>query len=81
MNPSNPAERSPEQIGASSTRIELFVGDPDRVLERAVTAGATLESEIEEHPVPWGTHRQGGFRNPFGDKWSVGDGSPLGRTR
>jgi PhnB protein len=80
VNPSNPAERSPEQIGATSTRIELFTDDPDGVLERAIAAGASLASEIEEHQSPWGTHRQGGFRDPFGHKWSVGDKSPLNRS-
>jgi PhnB protein len=77
VNPSKPAERSPEQIGATSTRIELFVDDPDGVLERAIAAGASLGSEIEEHRSSWGTHRQGGFRDPFGHTWSVGDKSPL----
>jgi len=77
VNPGNPAERSPEQIGATSTRIELFVDDPDGVLERALAAGASCISEIAEHPVPWGTHRQGSFRDPFGHNWSVGDTSPL----
>jgi PhnB protein len=77
VNPSSPEERSPEQIGATSTRIELFVDDPDGVLERAIAGGASLGSEIEDHQTPWGTHRQGGFRDPFGHTWSVGDGSPL----
>jgi PhnB protein len=27
--------------------------------------------------VSMGTHRQGGFRDPFGHNWSVGDKSPL----
>lgn len=74
----NPAERSPDEIGATSTRIELFVDDPQRVLARALAAGASLGSEIAEHETPWGTHRQGGFRDPFGHTWSVGDTSPLG---
>jgi PhnB protein len=76
---SNAAERSPGQIGVTSTWIELFVDDPDGVLERAVAAGASLGSEIVDHQAPWGTHRQGGFRDPFGHTWSVGDTSPLGR--
>jgi PhnB protein len=80
-NPVKPAERSPGEIGATSTRIELFVEDPDAVLERAVAAGASLGSAIEDHQVPWGTHRQGGFRDPFGHTWSVGDASPLHRAR
>jgi hypothetical protein len=74
---SNPAERSPDQAGVTSTRIELFVDDPDAVLERAIAAGASLGSEIEEHERPWGTQRQGGFRDPFGHNWSEGDKSPL----
>ena len=81
VNVSNPAERSPDQIGATSTRIELFVDDPDGVLERAIAAGASLGSKIEERQMPWGTHRQGGFRDPFGHNWSVGDSSPLTRSR
>jgi uncharacterized glyoxalase superfamily protein PhnB len=80
VNPGNPAERSPDEIGATTTRIELFVDDPDGVLRRAIAAGASLRSEIQEHHHPWGTHRQGGFRDPFGHKWSVGDKSPLGRS-
>ncbi|HEX4520456.1 MAG TPA: VOC family protein [Gaiellaceae bacterium] len=80
VNPGNPAERSPDTIGGTSTRIELFVDDPDGVLDRAIAAGASLGSAIAEHQTPWGTHRQGGFRDPFGHNWSVGDTSPLGRT-
>ena len=79
VNPANPSERSPERIGGTSTRIELFVEDPDEVLARALEAGASLGSAIEEHRMPWGTHRQGGFRDPFGHNWAVGDRSPLGR--
>jgi uncharacterized glyoxalase superfamily protein PhnB len=78
-NPDNPAESSPDRIGATSTRIELFVDDPDGVRERAIAAGASPGSEVVDHEHPWGTHRQGGFRDPFGHNWSVGDHSPLGR--
>jgi PhnB protein len=81
VNPGNPAERSPGQIGGTSTRIELFVEDPDGVLGRALAAGASLGSEVEEHQTPWGKHRQGGFRDPFGHTWSVGDPSPLHGSR
>jgi uncharacterized glyoxalase superfamily protein PhnB len=77
VNPSNRAERSPDQIGVTSTRIELFVDDPDAVLERALAAGATPGSPIVEHQHSFGPHRQGGFHDPFGHNWSVGDKSPL----
>jgi PhnB protein len=79
VNPANPAETSPDSVGVTSTRIEVFVEDPDAVVERAVAAGATAAAPVEDHDVPWGTHRQGGFKDPFGHKWSVGDRSPLDR--
>jgi PhnB protein len=79
INPGNPSETSPHRAGVTSTRIELFVEDPDAVLERAIAAGATPGSPVVDHKRPWGagTHRQGGFRDPFGHNWSVGDRSPL----
>ncbi|MET8355266.1 VOC family protein [Micromonospora sp. NPDC005206] len=78
VNPENPAETSPGQAGVTSTRIEVFANDPDNYIERAVAAGAIAGARIEDHRVPWGTHRQGGFTDPFGHNWSVGDKSPLG---
>lgn len=80
VNPNNPAEDSPDRIGVTSTRIELFVDDPDGVRERAIAAGASPGSEVQDHQHLWGTHRQGGFRDPFGHTWSVGDRSPLNRS-
>jgi uncharacterized glyoxalase superfamily protein PhnB len=79
VNPSNPTETSPDNAGVTSVRIEVFVDDPDSFLARAVAAGASLGAEIEDHRTPWGPHRQGGFRDPFGHNWSVGDTSPLRR--
>jgi uncharacterized glyoxalase superfamily protein PhnB len=77
VNPEKPTEVSPGRAGVTSTRIEVFVDDPDTVIERAVAAGAVAGAPIEDHRVPWGTHRQGGFTDPFGHRWSVGDRSPL----
>ena len=77
VNPRNPTETSPGQIGMTSTRIEVFVDNPDAVIERAVRAGAPSSHPPTEHDVPWGRHRQGGFVDPFGHVWSVGDRSPL----
>ena len=77
VNPHNPAETSPEEAGVTSVSIELFVDDPDAFVERAVAAGATPGAAVVDHEMPWGTHRQGGFHDPFGHKWSVGDASPL----
>jgi PhnB protein len=80
VNPHNPAEDSPSGLGITSTRIEVFVDDPDSFIERAVACGAVAGSGVEEREMPWGTHRQGGFHDPFGHKWSVGDRSPLRRA-
>jgi PhnB protein len=77
VNPADPAEQDPQRIGVTSSRVELFVDDPDDVLRRALDAGALLRSPIEDHHRPWGVHRQGGFRDPFGHVWSVGDRTPL----
>jgi len=77
VNPHNPAESSPDRVGITSARIEVFVDDPDSFIARATAAGATAGSAIEDHEMPWGKHRQGGFHDPFGHSWSVGDRSPL----
>ena len=77
INPDNPSETGAHEIGRTSTRVELFVDEPDEFLARAISAGATLGTPIEEHVLPWGTHRQGGFKDPFGHTWSVGDKTPL----
>ena len=79
VNPDNPTETSPGGAGVTSVRIEMFTDDPDGVIDRAVAAGASAGSRVQDHRVPWGTHRQGGFTDPFGHRWSVGDRSPLHR--
>lgn len=73
--PANPAESSP--AGVTSVRVEVFTDDPDAFIARAVAAGAVAGSPVVDHQLPWGTHRQGGFTDPFGHRWSVGDRSPL----
>ncbi|MGA9774669.1 MAG: VOC family protein [Candidatus Dormiibacterota bacterium] len=79
VNPGNPTELSPDRARVTSTRIELFVDEPERLVAQAVAQGASPGSEVEDHQTPWGIHRQGGFRDPFGHQWSVGDRSPLRR--
>jgi PhnB protein len=69
---------SPAATGTTTVRVEVFVDDPDAFVQRAVAAGADgTAREVQDHPVPWGVHRQGGFRDPFGHVWHVGDRSPL----
>lgn len=67
---------APQAIGTTTIRIELFVDNPDAVVARAVGAGAA-GGEVKDYEAPWGTHRQGGFTDPYGHVWLVGDKSPL----
>ena len=69
---------SPAELGTTTVRVEVFVADPDAFIERAVDAGANGNLDgIQDHQTPWGKHRQGGFHDPFGHVWLVGDQSPL----
>jgi PhnB protein len=68
---------SPAGLGRTTARIEVFTDDPDGFVARAVAAGAEGSDEVVDHEVPWGVHRQGGFRDPFGHVWLVGDETPL----
>jgi PhnB protein len=69
---------SPTELSVTTAKIELFVDNPDDVIARAVRAGATGSvDDIRDYVMPWGTHRQGGFKDPFGHIWLVGDKSPL----
>jgi len=78
--PENNGWETPEKLGAPSVRIEVFTDDPDSFVARAVAAGANGSVDrIRNHQAPWGVHRQGGFVDPFGHKWLVGDRSPLTR--
>jgi uncharacterized glyoxalase superfamily protein PhnB len=79
--PGKPREGDPGAAGLTTTRIELFVDAPDDVIQRAADAGATAVELSAVHDAPWGPHRQGGFTDPFGHRWSVGDRSPLQRFR
>jgi uncharacterized glyoxalase superfamily protein PhnB len=76
--PANNGWESPEKLGITSTRVEVFCDDPDAFIAHAVQAGANGSFDnIKNHEAPWGVHRQGGFIDPFGHIWLVGDKSPL----
>jgi PhnB protein len=75
--PGKRQESSPTDAGLTTTRIEVFIEAPEDLVARASGSGASNVEPVSEHDVPWGTHRQGGFTDPFGHRWSIGDGSPL----
>jgi len=77
--PGKNRELSPTAAGMTTTRIEVFIDEPDELIERAAQAGATDVEPVSAHDTPWGPHRQGGFTDPFGHRWSVGDRTPLQR--
>ena len=78
--PANNGWESPEKLGITTTRVEVFCDDPDAFIKKAVQEGANGDfDKIKNHETPWGIHRQGGFIDPFGHIWLVGDKSPLQR--
>jgi len=78
--PANNGWESPAKLGITSARVEVFCDDPDTFIAHAVQAGANGSFDnIKNHEAPWGIHRQGGFIDPFGHIWLVGDRSPLNR--
>jgi PhnB protein len=78
--PTNTGFASPAELSATTVRVEMFCDDPDEFIDRAVQAGADGSAhKIRDHQAPWGVHRQGGFTDPFGHVWHVGDRSPLTR--
>jgi len=75
--PGRRREPSPSEVGMTTTRIEVFTDDAGALIDRAAAAGATDVEPVTDHETPWGNHRQGGFTDPFGHRWSVGDRTPL----
>jgi uncharacterized glyoxalase superfamily protein PhnB len=81
--PENNGWETPQVLGMPSCRVEVFCDDPDAFVARALKQGASLRlgrkhlEPVRDHQMPWGVHRQGGFIDPFGHMWMVGDRSPL----
>ena len=64
---------SPESLGefrgGATVRMVMVVADPDAVFARAVKAGATVISPVEDKEYGW---RVGRIADPFGHHWEVG---------
>ena len=63
---------SPETAGGATARMLLIVDDPRAVLARAVAAGATEISPVQQEHG-W---ELGRIDDPFGHRWEIG--KPLG---
>lgn len=59
---------SPETVSSTSVLIGVFVADPDGLYERAVSAGATVSSPMQDYDYGY---RQGTIIDPFGHQWLI----------
>lgn len=70
--------RGPSSVGFTTVRIELFVDDPAAAHRKALAAGATEGSPVQEHthetigPKPIKKMLQGSVVDPFGHMWLIG---------
>lgn len=60
--------RSPETIGGSPVMLHLYVADVDKLVERAVGAGATLTRPVANQ---FYGDRGGMVTDPFGHAWWI----------
>ncbi|MBL7257535.1 VOC family protein [Paractinoplanes lichenicola] len=79
--PANNGWETPHNTGTTTVRVEVFTDEPDAFVARAAAAGAHNHDPVRDHDMPWGPHRQGGFFDPYGHLWLVGDLTPLTRKR
>jgi PhnB protein len=69
--------RGPASVGFTTVRIELFVDDPTAMHRRALAAGATERSPVEEHQhetigsEPIKKMLQSALVDPFGHMWLI----------
>jgi len=61
--------RAPVTLGATTASIHLHVDNCDEVIDRALAAGATLESAARDH---FYGERSGIVRDPSGHRWNIG---------
>jgi PhnB protein len=59
----------PQSVGGASVTLHLHVDNADALIDRAVTAGATLIRPPQNH---FYGERSGSIRDPFGHEWSLG---------
>lgn len=60
---------SPQKPGETTVRLMLIVDDPDALFSRAVAAGATVRSPMQDRDYGW---RDGSLVDPMGHRWEIG---------
>jgi PhnB protein len=63
------ANLSPQALGGTSVRLNLFVADPDEFVRRAVRHGATQVAPVADQSYGL---RQGRIADPYGHHWLIG---------
>ena len=58
----------PAKYNGVTTVIGLFVDDVDKLMKKAILAGATLVKEAQDYDYGY---RQGEIRDPFGHLWLI----------
>lgn len=61
--------RSAKNIGSTPVSLMLYVDDVDTVYQRAIAAGATERSPVEDQ---FYGDRSGNLTDPFGHQWTIG---------
>jgi PhnB protein len=59
---------SPESVSSTSVVIGVFVPNPDELYERAVSAGASVVSAMQDYDYGY---RQATIADPFGHQWLI----------
>lgn len=60
--------RGPKSVGGSPVMLMVYVEDVDSVFEKALQAGATSLSSVQDQ---FYGDRSGQFEDPFGHQWNV----------
>ncbi len=60
--------RSPESLGGTGTSLMMYVEDADAVFQRAIEAGATEVTPVQDH---FYGDRSGMVEDPFGHRWTI----------
>jgi PhnB protein len=64
----NAGQFNPQGIKGTTVVIGLFVSDVDKIIAKAVDAGATMLSPAQSYDYGY---RQGEIKDPFGHEWMI----------
>jgi len=62
------SELSPGTLNGTCVILGFFVTDPDAFFEKAIKAGATISTPMQDYDYGY---RQGNLTDPFGHHWTI----------